>query len=138
MNFQGDWRFNTDEAETPGKGAYLLMLQQSCIAAWGKVYDAYGKLAEPLPGHRVFFYVNKVGIVAKATFTTSGPFGSNSIFGKETEGEFHRSVTDLVKPQNGPLSHTFIYEQTGYYLPVIGRAICRIDSVAAVKIARLF
>jgi len=133
------WLFNTDEAEPAGKGAYRLMLQQSRIAAWGMNYDADSLLAKPLPDDCVFFYVDKVGIVAKATFTTSAPFSSNSIFGKQKQGEFHRSVVELVKPQNGPLSYTFVYQQTGYHLPVKGLALCRIhNSVAAAKIARLF
>ena len=130
------WLFNTDEAETPGQGAYLLMHQQSCIAAWGEQYNADVLLAEPLAGDRVFFYVNKVGIVAKAIFTTSGPFSSNSIFGKQKEGEFHREVIELVEPQRGPLSHAFVRQQTGYFLPVIGRALKSLDRVEAREAAR--
>jgi len=133
------WLFNTDEAEPEGKGTYQLMLKQSCIAAWGTSYDADDLLAKPLSGDHVFFYVDKVGIVAKATFTASAPFSSNSIFGKQKEGEFHRTVVNLVRPKKGPLSYTLVYKQTGYHLPVKGLALCRIhDAVAATKIAGLF
>jgi hypothetical protein len=133
------WLFNTDETAPEGKDAYQLMLQQSCIAAWGKNYSADNLLGRPLPDDYVFFYVNKVGIVAKATFTTSVPFSSNSIFGKQKEGEFHRSVVGLVKPKNGPLSYTFVHAKTGYHLPAKGLALCRIhNSVSASKIERLF
>ena len=132
------WFFNTDEAEAPGQGAYLLMLQQSCIAAWGKKYNANALLAKPLAGDCVFFYVDKVGIVAKATFTTSGPFSSKSIFRKQTQGEFHRNVVELVRPQGGPLSHAFVRQKTHYYLPVAGLALKEIPDAAGRIIAKLF
>jgi len=132
------WLFNTDEAETPGQGAYLLMLQQLCIAAWGEQYNANVLLTKPRADDCVFFYVNGVGIVAKATFTASGPFSSDSIFGKQREGEFHRNVVKLVRPRRGPLSHAFVRQRVGYYLPAMGRALKELDSVVAREIEKLF
>ncbi|MBI1930167.1 hypothetical protein HYR99_38690 [Candidatus Poribacteria bacterium] len=136
MSFQGDWLFNTDESEK--REAHRKMLQLKCIAAWYGP-NTRGLLAKPSAGDRVFFYLDGVGIIAKANFTDADPFKSNDIFGEAEKDEFHRRVVNLVKPKGGPLSFAFILEQTGYHLPVKGLALKKIhDSDAAAQIAELF
>ena len=66
MSVRGNWFFNTDESEQPGKGAYKRMINQSCIAAWG---NCRGKGADeilkvPVAGERVFLFRVGFGIAS--------------------------------------------------------------------------
>ena len=133
MSFNGDWIFNTDESEKPG--AYSHMFVESAIAAWGENYDAKGMLAKPLPGHRVFFYRDNVGIIGMATFTDETPFSSNSIFEEQMKGEFHRRVINLKHlPDEKAIDWSSIVELTGYYLPVHGVALHKLHNSDAAEI----
>ena len=115
QGWAGDWFFNTDEAEIPG--AYLKMLDQSCIALWGVHYRAEQLLAKPQTGERVFLYLNQVGVIGSGLFTNDPPVPSDSIFGKQQEGEFRRSVFNLVSISNEHALKPSELRQMGFSVP---------------------
>lgn len=132
MSFHGNWFFNTDESEQPGRGAYKRMISESCVAAWG---DCRGKGAEellkgPSAGERVFLFRVGFGMVATGLFDNQEPYSCNTVFNEK--GEYHRTVTDLlVLPETNILSFDIILQNTGYNLPV-RQILCRIhDDIAA-------
>jgi hypothetical protein len=123
-----DWFFNTDESESPG--AYLRMIDQSCIALWkfqNQEKDPEETLSRPEAGQRVFYYLNGVGIIATGLFTAEPPIASNSIFGKKTELEFRRSVRDLLKVDTRHALTVKEVGQMGYALPY-RNTLCEISN----------
>ena len=133
MSFQGNWFFNSDESENPGKGAHKRMINESCVAAWG---DCRGKGARellklPSAGERVFLFRVGFGMVATATFDEQEPFPSNSVFNEQ--GEYHRRVGNLlVLPETSILSYSHILQKTGYNIPA-RKILCRIHNDGAPK-----
>jgi len=125
MNY---WLFNTDDAEGPGKDADVRMKARSVIAAWGDGFGAEALLSKPDTGDTVFFYLNKIGIIAMATFDDSAPFATNDIFHKRHEGEFSRKVVDLRKPKGNAIKVAEISNATGYHLPAKGIPLKKINS----------
>ncbi|PSH05613.1 MAG: hypothetical protein CXZ00_00230 [Acidobacteria bacterium] len=119
-----DWFFNTDEGEI--SGAYVRMLEDSCVALWGYP-NAAEKLSRPASGERVFFFLNRVGVIATGIFTDEPPFASNKIFGKETEREFRRNVSNLISVANEHALTVSEVGQMGYKLPCIS-SLCRITN----------
>jgi hypothetical protein len=92
------WFFNTDEGEPEGKGAYVKMLENSCIALWnfkGKG-DPEQILSKPTAGERVFYYLNRVGFIATGIFTNEPPFPDDTVFPHGTPGAISRRVSNLV------------------------------------------
>ncbi len=120
------WFFNTDEGEPEGAGAYLKMIENSCIALW-EYLDTAKKLSRPEPGDRVFFYLNGVGIIATGIFTDEPPMSSNLIFGKQTEQEFIRTVSDLISVENRFALTSQEAADMGYNLPCLS-SLCRISN----------
>lgn len=116
------WFFNTDEGEAEGKGAYVKMLDKSCIALWvlkGRL-DPEKSLSKPASGEKVFFYLNKVGFIATGQFTNEPPTSDDSIFRAGTPNAFSRSVSNLiVVPNNRALKREEV-ESTGGKLQYIG------------------
>jgi Endonuclease NucS len=93
------WFFNTDEGEPEGKGAWAKMLANSCIALWypQDKADPEKKLAVPIAGERVFFYLNKTGFIATALFTEEPPVPDDTVFPKGTPRAYHRRVSGLIE-----------------------------------------
>jgi hypothetical protein len=120
------WFFNTDEGEPEGVGAYVRMLENSCIALW-EYPDTEKKLSKPKPGERVFFYLNGVGIIATGIFTIEPPISSNLIFRKQTQQEFIRRVSDLLSVANDSAITVSEVAQMGYVLPCVS-SLCRISN----------
>jgi hypothetical protein len=123
-DFEGDWFFNTNETYAPG--AWENMIKHGVIAAYG-----YGeattkaKMDMPSRGDRVFFYVNRKGIIAAGKVAEEISEQGNGIFNKDTKGdEYHRKVNWLVKvPVDKAISASDV-SALGYNLPVrctIGR-----------------
>ena len=131
-NWSGDWFFNTNE--TYGAGAYKEMFKQSVIAVWGYP-NGQEYLNRPEPGGRVVGYINRYGIVAVGTFKERDAFSSRSIFGRENEREFNRSVTweSIVKCDKAIRAAES--SQWGYNLPVKS-SLCKMHhKIVAQKIA---
>ena len=128
------WLLNTDEAEAPGKDADVRMKARSVIAAWGTTYGAEAMLGKPEAGDRVFYFLDKVGIIAMATFDHTEPYPSNDIFHKQKEGEFSRKVVELVKLTPGRfITPSEVRTATGYSLPTRGAALCLMHHEKAVE-----
>lgn len=127
-----NWIFNTDESEVPGRGAYRLMIENSCIATWGQRRGT-NLIAAPEAGDLVFYYRDKVGVIAMAEFDESAPFRSNDIFQKESEEEFSRTVVNLETPILGPITAKEVKAATGYSLPAKGRTPHRLKNEEAVE-----
>jgi len=116
------WFFNTDEGEAEGQGAYVKMLESSCIALWqfkGK-RDPEKELSKPAQGERVFLYLNRVGFIATGLFTDYPPVADNSIFLKGTPRTFIRRVTNLVSVSNSSALKRSEVEAMGGKLQYIG------------------
>jgi phosphinothricin acetyltransferase len=94
----GAWFFNTDEGETEGIGAYVKMIDQSCVALWNfaNPRSPEAELSRPASGDRVFFYLNKVGFIATGLFTDEAPTSNDLVFRPKTPGAFSRQVSDLI------------------------------------------
>ena len=92
------WLFNTDEGEPEGKGAYVKMLEHSCMALWSFKGGRQPEqtLSNPTVGERVFFYLNRVGFIATAIMTDEAPVPDDTIFPKGTPGAVSRRVSNLV------------------------------------------
>ncbi len=130
--WSGDWFFNTNE--TYSQGAYTKMFKESVIAVYG--YKTGSEiLNRPKVGERVFTYVNRYGIAAVGTVVKGESFSCNTVFDREGEREFHRSVSweSIVDLENAiPTAKT---SQWGYNLPVKA-TLCRIyNSTVAERIA---
>jgi len=99
----GSWFFNTDEGEPEGKGAYMKMLDNSCIALWNFRDTRHPEqmLSKPAAGERVFYYLNRVGFIATGVFTNEPPAPDDSIFPKGTPGAVSRRVSNLVSVAHG-------------------------------------
>jgi hypothetical protein len=127
------WFFNTDESESEGEGAHQRMIDQSCIAAWGRCIRHGGAketLEQPQFGDTVFLYRAGHGIVAIADVTDEPPTPSTTVF-PDGDREFKRAVRNLrAAPQ--PLSYAVIRDATGYNLPC-RHIVCGIHDDAAVK-----
>ncbi len=93
------------------------MLEQSCIALWGVHYRAERLLAKPQIGERVFLYLKQVGIIGSGLFTNDPPVPSDSIFGKQHEGEFLRPISDLISISNEQALKPSELKQMGYSVP---------------------
>lgn len=128
------WLLNTDEAEPEGKGADDRMKARSVIAAWGSTYSAESLLSKPEEGDQVFYFLNKEGIIAMATFDSTEPIPSNNIFHKEKEGEFSRKVVNLVKlPSSRWIKPAEVKAATNYTLPSRGLALCQLHHEEAIR-----
>ena len=120
-DWSGDWFFNTNE--TFGKGAYTRMIDQHVMAVYGYP-DSAGLLNKPATSDRIFAYTNNYGIIAVGRVAEGEAYASNSVFGKQSEQEFHRKVawdavvepSKALKPQQSSL--------WGYNLPVRS-TLCR-------------
>ena len=100
------------------------MFKQSVISVWG-YEDGEERLNEPPAGQRVFAYVNGYGIAATGRIGEKPAFSSDSIFGKQSEREFSRSVNwDYVVDLKDAVSYIDV-SQWDYNLP-IRSALCRI------------
>lgn len=130
MNY---WLLNTDESEGPGKDADIRMKARSVIAAWGSTYEAEAKLSKPEAGDRVFYFLDRTGVIAMANFDHSAPFPSNYIFHKEHEGEFSRKVVDLIKLDGKVITPAEVKAATGYSLPTRGAALKMIHDQKAIE-----
>lgn len=132
------WLFNTDETEPEGEGAYVDMLEQSVIAAWGncKGVGAKKTLNRPEEGETVFFFLSGTGIIASGRVT--GPaFKADTIFAQRDE--YHRKVNDLNRKLRHPLTVADIRENTDYNLPAHGCIVCQLHNEAGARyIARYF
>jgi len=108
------------------------MLAKPCIATWGPIQGNH-LIAIPVAGDQVFFYRDKVGVIAKAKFSESGPQRSNDIFHKEDEEEFSREVLDLVVlPDEFSIRPADVKAATGFQLPVKGRTPHRMNNKAVI------
>jgi hypothetical protein len=130
MNY---WLLNTDDSEGPGKDADVRMKARSVIAAWGATYGAEGKLTRPEAGDRVFYFLDKTGIIAMATFDHTAPFQSNDIFHMQHEGEFSRKVVDLVRLTGKVITPAEVKVATGYSIPTRGAALKQIHDQKAIE-----
>jgi predicted RNA-binding protein with PUA-like domain len=126
------WLFNTDETEEEGEGAYLDMLNQSVIAAWGncKGVGAERTLNRPNEGETVFFYLAGTGIIA-AGEVEGRAFSASTIFGQR--GEYHRRVINVRRKLLRPLTFADVRENTGYSLPVHGCIVCQLKNEPAAR-----
>ncbi len=127
------WFFNTDESESEGKGAHRRMIDQSCIAAWGKCVRHGGAketLQQPQFGDTVFLYRARHGIVAMADVTDAPPTPSTTVF-PDGNREFKRAVRNLCEPEI-PLTYAAIRDATGYALPC-RHIVCAIHDTSALK-----
>lgn len=127
------WLLNTDESESAGKDADIRMKARSVIAAWGPTYEAEAKLSKPVAGDRVFYFLDRTGVIAMAIFDHSAPFASNDIFHKQHEGEFSRKVVDLVKLAGNVITPAEVKAATGYSLPTRGAALKMIHDQKAIE-----
>jgi hypothetical protein len=126
------WLLNTDESEPEGKDADSRMKARSVIAVWGRGYGSEELLSKPEAGDTVFLFLDKVGIIAMASFDDSLPFPSNNIFHKQKEEEFSRKVIDLVRLTGKVISPAEVMAATGYKLPARGLALVEIHDQTAI------
>ena len=126
------WFFNTDESELQGEGAHQRMIDQSCIAAWGRCIRHGGAketLEQPRFGDTVFLYRAGHGIVAMADVTDDPATPSKTVF-PDGPREYKRPVRNLRVAE--PLTYAAIRDATGYNLPC-RHIVCAIHDSAAVK-----
>ncbi|MFL5340898.1 MAG: EVE domain-containing protein [Gemmataceae bacterium] len=127
------WYFNTDESESEGEGAHQRMIDQSCIAAWGRCIRHGGAketLRQPQVGDTVFLYRAGYGIVAMADVADETPTRSETVF-PDGNREYKRAVCKMLRAEP-PLSYSEIRDATGYHLPC-RHILCPIHDNSAVK-----
>lgn len=119
-NWQGDWLFNTNEANVTG--AYSKMFAQNVIAIFG--YDPVD-LRRGRAGQRVFAYVNRKGVLGVGELVDGDVFSSNTVFDKDLE--FHARINwTTVVDENLGVKKSEVTRATKYNLPVRGSPFCRL------------
>ena len=68
----------------------------------------------PKDGYTIFYFLAGTGIIASGKVSGLA-FQNNTIFGQD--GEFHRTVVELIDRRRTPLTTKEIRVATGYHLP---------------------
>ena len=126
------WHFNTDESEV--KGSTERMIQRSCFALWG-YKDAERRMNLPAEGDIILFYRSKVGVICAASVGKDLAVSRNDIFGKQSEQEFHRHVTDLVSVDSSNAVTAKELRSLGVKGPLLG-GLCRRYSIQIAQAVR--
>lgn len=127
--WEGDWFFNTNE--TYARGAYKKMVEQAVMAVYG-YHDGKERLDRPLPGNRVFMYVNNIGIIGVGKVADEESFSSDSVFGKQNEREFQRRLIDFKAVSGKNAVRAAEVSQMNYNLPVRS-TLCKIYNPTVAK-----